>query len=339
MGETMPAVVCESWRPYDEMELKEVPVPGPLAPGEVRIGVSHAAVSWATTLVVEGKYQRKPALPFSPGAEVSGTVLEVGEGPLDAPLKVGDRVCAALDWGGYAGQVTVHSRHVYAIPEGLDAGAAAGVPISWMTAYGGLVWRAKLQPGEKVLVHGACGGVGLPAVDIARAMGAEPFAVVRGETKAAFLRERGVEHVIDSTRTSFRDYVAEATGGLGVNVVYDTVGEKVFHDSLRCLDVGGRHIVIGFVGGGIPSVPANILLLKNIHVAGFNMGQHVGWGVKDERERWAGDYRRGVERLMDWWAAGKIRPEVHAVMPLSQFREGMKLVTGRDAIGRVLLTP
>ncbi|MDF2233281.1 NADPH:quinone oxidoreductase family protein [Albimonas sp. CAU 1670] len=339
MGETMRAVICESWRPYDEMELKSVPVPGPLAPGEVRIGVSHAAVSWATTLVVEGKYQRKPTLPFSPGAEVSGTVLELGEGPLDADLKVGDRVCAALDWGGYAEQVVVHSRHVYPIPEGLDSGPATAIPIGWMTAYGGLMWRARLQPGEKVLVHGACGGVGLPAVDIARAVGAEPFAVVRGEAKAAFLRERGVEHVIDTTKTSFRDYVAEATDGRGVDVVYDTVGEKVFHDSLRCLDVGGRHIVIGFVGGGIPSVPANILLLKNIHVAGFNMGQHVGWGVKDERVRWAADYRAGVEQLMDWWKAGRIAPQVHAVMPLEDFREGMRQVTDRNAIGRVLLTP
>lgn len=337
MPDTMRAVVCESWRPYDELELKEAaPVPGPLRPGEVRIGVTHSAVSWATTLVVAGKYQRKPTLPFSPGAEISGVVLEVAEG---APQKVGDRVCAALDWGGMAGQVVVHSRHVYAIPDGLDAAKATGIPISWMTAYGGLMWRAKLQPGEKVLVHGACGGVGLPAVDIARAVGAEPFAVVRGEAKAKFLRDRGVEHVIDSTKTSFRDYVAEATDGRGVNVVYDTVGEKVFHDSLRCLDMGGRHIVIGFVGGGIPSVPANILLLKNIHVAGFNMGQHVGWGVKDERERWADCYRAGVDQLMAWWRAGEISPEVHAILPLEKFREAMAMVTGRDAIGRVVLTP
>ena len=336
MSETMRAVICESYRPYDELELKEVPAPGPLAPGEVRIGVSHAGVSWATTLVVSGKYQRRPPVPFSPGAEVSGVVLEAAEG---VDLAVGDPVCAVLDWGGYAQQVVVHSRHVYRIPSGLDAGKASTLPISWMTAYGGLIWRAGLKPGEKVLVHGACGGVGLPAVDIARALGCEVFAVVRGEKKADFLRARGVEHVIDTTRTSFRDYVAEATGGQGVNVVYDTVGEKVFHDSLRCLDVGGRHIVIGFVGGGIPEVAANILLLKNISVAGFNMGQHVGWGVKDERARWAPDYRKGVEQLMAWWSEGRIDPTLHAVLPLEQFREAMVMVTGRDAIGRVLLTP
>lgn len=330
----MRAVVCEDWRPYDELELREVPVPGPPGPEEVRIRVRYSGVSFATTLVVSGRYQRKPPLPFSPGTDISGTVLEAGERSGFAP---GDRVCAVLDWGGYAEQVVVHSRHVYPVPEPLDLAAAVALPITSMTAYGALVWRAELKPGQRVLIHGAAGGVGLPAVQVARALGAEVFAVVRGEEKCAFLREMGAEHVIDSARTDFRDHVLEATGGQGVNAVFDTIGGEVFKQSLRCLDVGGRLIVIGFVGGEIPSVPANILLLKNIHVAGFNMGQHVGWGVKDERERWAADYAAGVAKLTEWWRAGRIEPHVHAIEPLERFREAMQHVTSRGAIGRVLL--
>ncbi len=331
----MRAVVCESWRPHDELELKDVPDAPPPGPEEARIAVTHAGVGWATTLVVSGRYQRKPPLPFSPGAEIAGTVIDAGAA---ADLAPGDRVCAILDWGGYAEQVTVHRRHVWRVPDALPLGPSAAIPAGYMTGYGALVWRADLQPGEKVLVHGAAGGVGLAAVQVARALGAEVFAVVRGEAKAAFLRDAGVPHVIDSTRTDFLACVREHAP-TGVDVVFDPVCGPRFPDTLRTLDVGGRCIVIGFVGGDIPQIPANTLLLKNIHVAGFNMGQHVGWGVKDDRARFAEAYGEGVNQLLQWWTEGRIAPRIHATLPLAQFREAMALVTSREVIGRVLLTP
>lgn len=336
MGQTMQAVLCESWRPFNDLVLTDVPVPGPPGPGEVRIAVSHAGVGWATTLVVAGRYQRKPPLPFSPGTEVCGTVLEAGSGV--AGLAPGDRVCAALDYGGYAGQVVVHSRHVFRLLDGVPSDAAVALPISYMTAYGALVWRAAVRPGEVVLVHGAAGGVGLAACDIARAMGCTVIAVARGEAKGAFLKARGVEQVIDGGREDFRARVKDLTGGRGVDVVLDTVGGPVFDASLRCLDEGGRLLVVGFVHGEIPTVPANIVLLKNISVAGFNLGQFLGWGVVDERERFAGRYRAGMEQLLAWWQEGKLAPAVHARFPLARFREAMAAVTGREAMGRVVLT-
>ncbi|MCH8505510.1 MAG: NADPH:quinone oxidoreductase family protein [Ectothiorhodospiraceae bacterium] len=331
----MKALICESWRPFDELELKTVPEPALDGPGDVRIRILHSGVSFATTLVVQGKYQRKPPLPFAPGTEIAGEVLEVGAEVRH--LAVGDRVCAVLDWGGYAEQVVVHARHVLPVPESLPLEASVALPISYMTAYGALVWRAKVRPGERGLIHGAAGGGGLAAVEIALALGCEVYAVVRGERKAAFLRERSAQHVIDSSAQPFRDAVESLTRGEGVHVVRDTIGGSVFRESLRCLQLDGRHIVIGFAQGEIPQVPANILLLKNISVSGFNVGQYIGWGVVDERERYAGTYRRGMEQLINWWADGRIAPKVHARLPLGQFREAMAKVTGREAIGRVVL--
>lgn len=335
MTETMRAVICESYRDYDDLEIMDVPVPGPIGAEDVRIAIKVSGVSWATTLMVAGKYQRKLPTPFAPGAEVAGEVLEAGA---ESGFRAGQRVFAVLDFGGYAEQVVVHARHVFEIPEGRPMQEGVPVPMSWMTAYGGLVWRAGIKPGDKVMVHGAAGGVGLPAMEIARVMGCETFAVVRGEAKAAYWRAAGADHVIDSTHVNFRDYVAEATGGRGVDVVYDTVGGEVLHRSLRCLADDGRHVVIGFVGGDIAQVPSNILLLKNISVCGLNMGQYVGWGVVDERARFAPMYRAGVAQLTEWWAEGRIAPKIHAALPLERFREAMGLVTGREAIGRVVLT-
>lgn len=335
MNATMRAVVCESWRPFDELELAERPAPALRGPGDVRIKVRHAGVSWATTLVVAGKYQRKPPLPFSPGTEVSGEVIEVGEEV--SALAPGDRVCAVADFGGYAEQAVIHSRHVFKLPEGLALDAAIALPISYMTAYGALLWRAKIKRTDRVLIHGAAGAVGLAAVDIARAMGCEVFAVVRGEAKARFLAARGVEHVIDSIIEDFQAVVREKTGGCGVDVILDTVGGSVFDRSLRCLDEDGRLLVVGFVGGEIPTLAVNLVLLKNIAVAGFNLGQYVGWGVVDERERFAASYAEGMTQLFTWWQEGRIAPVIHARRPLEDFREAMRLVTDRQAVGRVLL--
>lgn len=330
----MRAVVCETWRPFDALELKEVPRP-PMRPRGVRIRIEASGVSFATQLVVEGKYQRKPPLPFIPGTEVVGTVIEVAPDAEAPPL--GTRVFAVLDWGGYAEEVVADDIHVVAIPEGMPAEAAVGFPISYPTAGAGLLWRANLSPGDWVLVHGAAGGVGLAGVEIARAMGCRVIARA-AVAKHPLLHARGADVVLDSA-APFREAVREATGGQGVACVLDTIGGDAFADSTRCLGDGGTLVVIGFAGGGIPTVAANILLLKNIGVAGVNWGTYVGWSPGDNRRLYAPRARALWAQLMEWWKAGALKPEVHAGFPLEQFREAMAEVSGRRSAGRVVLRP
>lgn len=330
----MRAVICESWRDFDALELKDVPPP-PMRPRCVRLRIEAVGVSFATQLVVAGKYQRRPPLPFAPGTEVVGTIIEAAP-DAEAP-PIGTRVFAVLDWGGYAEEAVVDDIHVTAIPDGLPAEAAVAFPISYPTAGAGLLWRARPAPGDWVLVHGAAGGVGLAGVEIAKAMGARVIARA-GAAKHALLRDRGAEVVLDSA-APFRDAVKDATGGQGVACVLDTIGGDAFDNSLRCLGDGGTLVVIGFAGGGIPTVPANILLLKNIGVAGVNWGTYVGWSPGDNRRAHAPRARALWAQLVQWWQDGKLKPEVHATYPLAQFREAMAEVRERRSAGRVVLRP
>lgn len=330
----MRAIVCESWREFDALELKDIPPP-PMRPRGVRIRVEASGVSFATQLVVAGKYQRKPPLPFVPGTEVVGTVIE-GAPDAEAPPP-GTGVFAVLDWGGYAEEAIADDIHVIPIPDGLPAEAAVAFPISYPTAGSALLWRARIAPGDWVLVHGAAGGVGLAGVEIARAMGARVIARA-GAAKHDLLRARGADVVLDSA-APFRDAVRDATGGAGVTCVLDTIGGDAFEESLRCLGDGGMLVVVGFAGGGIPTVPANILLLKNIAVGGVNWGTYVGWSPGDNRRLHAPRARELWAQLMTWWKEGRLKPEVHAAFPLEQFREAMAEVRERRSVGRVVLRP
>ncbi|MDN3565531.1 NADPH:quinone oxidoreductase family protein [Paeniroseomonas aquatica] len=331
----MRAVVCESWREFDALELRDIPPP-PLRPGSVRIRVEAAGVSFATQLVVAGKYQRKPPLPFTPGTEVAGTVLESAPDVAD-PLPPGTRVFAVLDWGGMAEEAVADAIHVTAIPDGLPLEAAVAMPISYPTAGSALMWRAHLSPGQWVLVHGAAAGVGLAGVEIARALGCRVIARC-GAAKRGVPLARGADLVLDSA-LPFRDAVREATGGAGVAAILDTLGGPVFDENLRCLGDGGTMVTIGFAAGGIPQLPLNLLLLKNIAVAGLNWGTYIGWSPGDNRALHAPRARALWAQLVEWWAAGALRPEVHAGFPLGQFREAMAEVSSRRASGRVVLRP
>ncbi len=326
----MRAVLCESWRPFAELELKDVPRPE-LRPGAVRIRVEAAGVSFATQLVVQGKYQRRPPLPFTPGTEIAGTVIEGDE------FAPGTRVFAVLDWGGMAEEAVADAIHVTALPENLPLDAAVAMPISYPTAGSALMWRGRVGPGDWVLVHGAAGGVGLAGVEIAHALGARVIARA-GVAKHATLRARGAEALLDSS-LPFRDAVVEITGGQGVSCVLDTLGGPVFDDSLRALGDGGTLVTIGYAGGGIPTVAANILLLKNISVAGLNWGTYVGWSPGDNRQGHATRVRALWDQLVAWWADGKLRPEVGGRYPLCQFRAAMEDVAARRSVGRVVLLP
>lgn len=331
----MKALVCESWREFDDLEVRDV-APPPLRPGGVRLRVAAAGVSFATSLVVAGKYQRRPPLPFTPGTEVAGTVLESAPDVPD-PLPPGTRVFAVLDWGGMAEEAVADAIHVVPVPDGLPLEPAVAMPISYPTAAASLLWRARLEAGQWVLVQGAAGGVGLAAVEVAKALGARVIARC-GADKAELPRARGADAVLDSA-LPFRDAARDLTGGRGVDAVLDVLGGDAFDEGLRCLADGGTLVTIGYAAGAIPQLGANLLLLKNVAVAGLNWGTYVGWSPGDNRQLHAPRARALWARLMEWWAAGALRPEVHAAFPLEGFREAMAEVRGRRAAGRVVLRP
>jgi NADPH:quinone reductase len=337
----MRAVVCESWREFDALEVKEFPPP-PLRPGGVRLRVEAAGVSFATQLVVAGKYQRRPPLPFVPGTEVAGTVIESAPDVPDPPPP-GTRVFAALDWGGMAEEAVADAIHVMPLPDDLPGDpdlalqAAVALPISYPTAAAALLWRGRLEKGQWVLVHGAAAGVGLAAVEVAKAEGAKVIARC-GAAKRAVPESRGADAVLDSA-LPFRDAVRGITGGAGVDLVLDTLGGDAFDEGLRCLADGGTLLTVGFAEGRIPQLGVNLLLLKNIGVAGLNWGTYIGWSPGDGRKVHAKRVRALWSRLLAMWQAGAIRPEVHSAFPLEQFREAMAEVRERRASGRVVLRP
>lgn len=330
----MRALVCDHWCDYDELTVKDVPEPA-LRPGTVRIRVEAAGVSYSTQIVVAGKYQRKPPLPFAPGTDVAGTVLEAASDV--AGLEAGMRVFAPVDWGGSAQQVVADAIHAMPLPEPLDLAASVALPVSYSTAAAALMWRAHLAKDQWVLIHGAAGGVGLAAVEIARALGARVIARA-GAAKHAALKAHGANVVLDSAAPSFRDEVLMISGG-GVQAVLDPLGGTIFDESLRCLGDGGTLVTVGYVTGTIPQVGANILMLKNIAVTGLNWGTYIGWSPGDNRHAHASRVRALWTRLTQWWQEGKIAPMVHARYPLAEFRAAMADVRSRRAIGRVVLQP
>lgn len=330
----MRALVCDHWCDYNNLTVKDIPEPE-LRPGTVRVRVEAAGVSYSTQIVVAGKYQRKPPLPFVPGTDIAGTVIEVA---VDVTgLAPGMRVFAPVDWGGSAQQAIVDAIHVTVLPDGLDLAAAAALPVSYSTAAAALMWRGRLGRGDGILIHGAGGGVGLAAVEIAKALGARVIARA-GRDKHDVLAAHGADAVIDSAAASFRDEALGLSGG-GVQAVLDPLGGAVFDESLRCLAEGGTLVSIGFVSGQIPEAAANILMLKNIAVAGLNWGLYIGWSPGDNRALYAPRARALWGQLVDWWQAGQIAPTVHARYPLADFRAAMADVRDRRAVGRVVLLP
>lgn len=332
----MRALICRDWRPFEALELGEMPVPD-LRPGTVRVRIRAAGISFATGLVVEGRYQRKPPRPFVPGTEIAGEVIEVAS-DVDR-FRVGDRVMAFIDWGGLAGEAVIWAGQVYPVPQGLDWPDAIPLLSSYGTSYGALVERAKLAAGEWVLVHGAGGGVGLAAVEIAKHLGARVIARAGTDEKRAWLTERGADHVLDSREADFRTPVTEITGGRGVGVVYDSLGGEVFHQSLRCLEIGGRLLTIGYAAGEIPTLGVNLLLLKNATVMGFNWGTYWGWTPVDERVRLTPERDRVMAGVAGLVRSGAARPRVHAVYPLERFADAFAEIRERRALGRIVITP
>lgn len=330
---TMLAVRCNDWMPYTELEIETVAVPT-LGAGQARIAVHYAGMSFATGLVTEGKYQRKPKLPFTPGSEIAGFVLEVA--PDVDGLQVGDRVCAGIDWGGHAEQAVTDAATVYRLPDSLPFDVAPQFPLSYATSYAALAWRAALQPGETLLVHGAAGAVGLAAVELAKAMGATVIATASSPERVAFAARHGADRtVVFPSPTALEEIRAIAPKG--VDVVFDPIGGDAFDLSLRCIANSGRILVIGFAGGRVQQIPANHLLVKDATIFGFNYGNFIGWGRTDERKKHEPRVRAAMRQMFDWQEAGLLKPETSHRFPLREHRAAFAAVMERRSMGKVVL--
>jgi NADPH2:quinone reductase len=329
----MLAVRCNQWMPYRELEIADIRIPVP-GPGQVRIAVHYAGMSFATHLVTEGRYQRKPPLPFSPGTEIAGVIDAVARDVMH--LQPGDRVCAGIDWGGHAEQAVTDATTVYRIPDDLPFDIAPQLPLSYGTSYAALAWRARVQPSETVLIHGAAGAVGLAAVECAKALGAVVVATASTAEKLALARAHGADHTVIFPSAAALDDLRSLLPK-GADVVFDPIGGDAFDLSLRCVANSGRILVIGFAAGHIQQIPANILLVKDVSVLGFNFGNYVGWGRVDERKRHEPAMRAAMEQIFTWYRQGKIRPVTSHRFPLRDYRAAMEIVLSRRSMGKVVL--
>ena len=329
----MRAVVCHDWMPYQDLKLEDV-APPVLGAGQVRIGIHYAGVSFATSLVTMGRYQRRPPRPFSPGTEIAGVVLETAPGVTQ--VAVGDRVCAVIDWGGHAEEAVTDPATVYKLPDSLPFDLAPQFPTSYATSFTALDWRARLQPGETLLVHGAAGAVGLAAVELGKAMGARVVATASTPEKLAVARAHGADGAVLFPDDGALEAI-KALAPDGADAVFDPVGGDAFDLSLRAVAQGGRILVIGFANGRIQQIPANMLLVKNIAVLGFNYGKYIGWGLVDERRKHEKAVRAAIETMFRWYQDGKLRPTTSHRFPLTDYAKALDAVLARQAIGKVVL--
>ncbi|HZP98901.1 MAG TPA: NADPH:quinone oxidoreductase family protein [Reyranella sp.] len=340
----MRALVCHAYGPIENLKVEDIAPPTPKA-GEVLVRVGAAGVSFAAMLGVEGKHQNKPALPYVPGNEIAGHVVALGPGVTG--LKVGQRIATGVSQGGFAEFATAIAANAVVLPETMPYAQATNFPTLYPTAYGALKWKADLQAGEVLLVHGAGGGSGLTGIEVGKAMGATVIASAGGADKLEAARQAGADHLIDYRSEDLRAKVLELTGGRGADVIYDPVGGSAFDVSLRCVAPEGRIIPMGFASGTIPQIPANILLVKNVTVIGFYYGYYNGWGGKGEpspREAAGLARRRAMvaeaqQELLRWFAEGKLRATVAGSFDLADWVKAFKLIQDRTVVGKAVLVP
>lgn len=318
------AVVCRELGPPGRLRLESF-ASKPLAPGQVRVAIRAAGINFPDILMAAGAYQLKPELPFTPGMEAAGDVVEVSGAE---SVAVGDRVIVKLRHGGYCDEAVVAPLQLTPLPSTFDYAEGATFLAAHGTAYHALIDRANVARGEVLLVHGAGGGVGLAAVEIGKLLDATVIAAASSEEKLEAAKARGADHLVLYSREPFRDAVKRITDGRGADVVYDPVGGKIFEESLRCIAWGARLLVIGFTGG-IGLARTNLLLIKGASVLGVRAGEAA-------RKNPALGVAR-IKQLSAWAEQGKIRPNVSHRLPLANYVQAMQLLIDRKAIGRVAL--
>lgn len=320
----MHAIVCEQYGPPEDLVLKELPDPTP-APGTLVVRVRAAAVNFPDVLLIDGRYQLKIPPPFTPGSELAGDVIAVGDGAEFAP---GDRVAGASFVGGFAEQALVPAAAVTAIPDGIDYAAAAGFGVTYRTAYHALRSVARVAAGDWVVVLGAAGGVGLAAVDLGVALGAKVLAAASSPEKLEVCRQRGAAATVDYDREDLKTRIREITGD-GAQAVLDPVGGPYAEPALRSLARGGRFVTLGYAAGSIPAIPLNLVMLKGITVQGMEI-RTFATDFPDENER-------DLAELHRLYAEGTVSPYIGARFPLAETARALRYVADRKAIGKVII--
>ncbi|TVT31919.1 NADPH:quinone oxidoreductase family protein [Marinobacter vinifirmus] len=322
----MKAILCKEYGPAGTLVIEDVPSPK-MGDRGVKIRVKAAGLNFPDTLIIEGKYQLQPPMPFSPGGELAGEVIEVGDKV--TRFKPGDRVAALTGFGAFAEEVVAPESNLLPVPDNMPDEKAAGFMMVYGTSYYALKQRANLQPGETLLVLGASGGVGLAAVELGKAMGAKVIAAASSSEKLRIAKDAGADELINYTDEPLKDAVKKLTKGKGVDVIYDPVGGDFTEQALRTMAWNGRHLIIGFAAGDIPKVPANLTLLKGCSVVG------VFWGAftRNEPEVSA----QNMMELLQMYSEGKIDPKVSEVFDFEQYAEALGALTGRRATGKIVL--
>lgn len=326
MSEMAKAVLCNEYCEPEGLIYGERPVPVP-GPEQVLIDVHAAGVNFPDSLIIKGKYQFKPDLPFSPGGEVAGIVRAVGSEITH--VKPGDRVLAALGWGGYAHCALAEGWRVLQIPDTMQFDVASGFLITYGTSHHALKDRGQLKAGETLLVLGAAGGVGLAAVEIGKAMGATVIAAASSDEKLAVCQAHGADLLINYSKEDLRERIKELTNGKGVDVVYDPIGGDLCEPALRGIAWNGRYLVVGFASGEIPAPRLNLPLLKGASIVG------VFWGAFARNERQKNE--ENLAQMFDWYREGHLRPYICARFPLAEASKALRFVMNRQAIGKVVL--
>jgi len=323
----MKAALCKSLDGAKSLVVETVPEPS-AGPGQAIVRVEAVGLNFADTLITSGKYQWKPDLPFSPGAEIAGVIESLSvEHPGLAP---GQRIMAYVNWGGARQKIAVDAGALIPIPDAVPMTVAAGLSVTYGTAMHGLSDRGRLKSGETVVVTGAAGGAGQAAIEIAKLMGARVIAVASSPEKCAFAKAAGADETIEFPGTDLKAAVRALSDGNGADVVYDCIGGAASEPLVRVLAWHGRFLVVGFAAGEIPKIPLNLLLLRGAEMAG------VFWGeaVRRAPER----HRANMLQVLDWVAAGRLKPHIHGTYPLDQIGEALSVLERREATGKVVVT-
>jgi NADPH2:quinone reductase len=322
----MKAVVCEAFGGPEVLALREVPDPPPPGPGELQVRIQARGVQYVDVLMLAGKYQFRPEPPFIPGSEGAGEVVAVGPGVTG--FKPGDRVMSRHRLGGFAQLGNAKAEDCDLIPSAIGLEEAAVFRNVYHTAYHALLQRGRLKPADWVLIHGAAGGIGLPAIQIAKLYGAKVIATASTDEKRGVCLEEGADHAIDY-QAGFRDKVMELTGGRGVDIVYDPVNGPTFEESLRCLAWGGRILILGFLGGAPALARTNYLLIKGIEAIGVRIG-----GLSEAHPEVAA---ANIKTLVELAGQGKLKPRIWRRFPLEAAADAIEALIDRKVIGKAAL--
>lgn len=324
----MKAILCTQAGPAEMLSLVDLPDPKPAA-GEVVVDIAFAALNFFDTLIIQGRYQVKPELPFSPAAEFSGIVSAVGGGV--TAFRIGDRVCGHCGFGAAREKIAVAAERLVKVPDGLALEQAAGLLVTYGTTLHALQDRAKIQPGETLAVLGASGGVGLAAIELGKILGARVIACASSPEKLAFCKKHGADELLDYSKEDLKERLRALTNGEGADVIYDPVGGKYAEPAVRATAWEGRYLVIGFAAGEIPKIPLNLLLLRGSAALGVSWGQYT----RRDPER----FRAQIGEMLGWVKSGKLSPHIDHIFPLTEVTDAFAAISGRKVMGKVLLKP